>query len=96
MNKYELALIVNAKLEDEERTIVVEKIKGYITCYNGIIEKVEEWDKKRLAYAIQHQREGFYYFIQFAADTVCPEEVEKHVRIIDSVLRYLIIRKDVK
>ena len=94
MNKYELALVVNAKLEDEERAAVVEKAKGYITRYNGVITEVEEWGKKRLAYEIQHMREGFYYFVQFEADSTCPAEVERHMRIMDNVLRYLVDRKD--
>ena len=94
MNKYELALVVNAKLEDEERAAVVEKAKGYITRYSGVITEVEEWGKKRLAYEIQHMREGFYYFIQFEADSTCPAEVERHMRIMDNVLRYLVVRKE--
>ena len=94
MNKYELALVVNAKLEDEERAAVVEKAKGYITRYNGVITEVEEWGKKRLAYEIQHMREGFYYFVQFEADSTCPAEVERHMRIMDNVLRYLVVCKD--
>lgn len=94
MNKYELALVVNAKLEDEVRAAVVEKAKGYITRYNGVITEVEEWGKKRLAYEIQHMREGFYYFVQFEADSTCPAEVERHMRIMDNVLRYLVVRKD--
>ena len=94
MNKYELALVVSAKLEDEERAAVVEKAKGYITRYGGVIGEVEEWGKKRLAYEIQHQREGFYYFIQFEADAACPAEVERHARIMDNVLRYLVVCKD--
>ena len=48
MNKYELALVVNAKIEDEAREAVVEKAKGYITRYNGTVTEVEEWGKKRL------------------------------------------------
>ena len=94
MTTYELALVVNAKLEDEERAAVVEKAKGYITRYNGVITEVEEWGKKRLAYEIQHMREGFYYFIQFEADSTCPAEVERHMRIMDNVLRYLVVRKE--
>ena len=46
MNKYELALVVSAKLEDEARDAVVEKAKSYITRYNGVITEVEEWGKK--------------------------------------------------
>ena len=53
MNKYELALVVSAKVEDEVRDAVVEKAKGYITRYNGVITEVEEWGKKKLAYEIQ-------------------------------------------
>ena len=74
MNKYELALVVSAKLEDEARDAVVEKAKGYITRYNGVITEVEEWGKKKLAYEIQKMHEGFYYFIQFEADSQCPAE----------------------
>ena len=94
MNKYELALVVNAKLEDEARDAVVEQAKGYITRYNGTITDVEDWGKKRLAYEIQHMHEGFYYFIQFEADSDCPAELEKHMRIMDNVLRYLIVKKE--
>ena len=96
MNKYELALVVSAKMEDEERAAVVEKAKSYITRYNGTISEVVEWGKKKLAYEIRHQREGFYYFIQFEADANCPAEVERHLRIMDNVLRYLVVRKDAK
>ena len=92
MNKYELALVVNAKLEDEARAEVVEKAKGYITRYNGNVTEVEEWGKKRLAYEIQKMREG--YFIQFEADATAPAEIERHVRIMDNVLRYLVVKKE--
>ena len=91
MSKYELALVVNAKIEDEAREAVVEKAKSYITRYGGT---VEEWGKKRLAYEIQKMREGFYYFIQFEAEATCPAEVERHVRIMDNVLRYLVVKKE--
>ena len=94
MSKYELALVVNAKIEDEAREAVVEKAKGYVARYGGTVTDVEEWGKKRLAYEVQKMREGFYYFIQFEADATCPAEVERHVRIMDNVLRYLVVRKD--
>lgn len=94
MNKYELALVVNAKIEDEAREAVVEKAKNYVTRYGGTITEVEEWGKKRLAYEVQKMREGFYYFIQFEADATCPAEIERHVRIMDNVLRYLVVKKE--
>jgi small subunit ribosomal protein S6 len=94
MNKYELALVVSAKLDDAAREAVVEKAKGYVTRYGGEISEVEEWGKKRLAYEIQHERDGYYFFVEFEAEPTAPAEIERHVRIMDSVLRYLIVRRD--
>ncbi|MBP5305431.1 MAG: 30S ribosomal protein S6 [Lachnospiraceae bacterium] len=94
MNKYELALVVSAKIEDEARAAVVEKVKNYITRFGGSVTGVDEWGKKRLAYDIQKMREGFYYFIQFESDATCPAEVENRVRIMENVIRFLCIRQD--
>ena len=94
MNKYELALVLNAKVEDDVRTAALEKAKGYIERYGGTITNVDEWGKKKLAYEIQKMREGYYYFIQFEADATCPAELERHVRIMDNVLRYLIVKPE--
>ena len=94
MNKYELALVVNAKIEDDARAAVVEQAKDYITRLGGTITNVDEWGKKRLAYEIQKMREGFYYFIQFDANADVPAQLEENVRIMDNVLRFLCVRAD--
>lgn len=94
MNKYELAVVVNAKLEDEERAATIEKVKEYITRFGGTVTDVDDWGKRRLAYEIQRMREGFYYFIHFEADGTCPAEVERRVRIMENVIRYLCVRQD--
>lgn len=94
MNKYELALVLSAKLEDEEREAALEKAKSYITRFGGTITNVDEWGKRRLAYEIQKMREGFYYFIQFEADSTCPIEVERRVRIMENVIRFLCVRPE--
>ena len=96
MNKYELAVVLSAKLEDDERAAALEKVKGYITRFGGNIVDVDEWGKKRLAYEIQKMSEAFYYFIQFDAASTVPAEVERDVRIMDNVLRFLVVRKDEK
>ena len=94
MNKYELALVVNAKIEDEERLATFEKAKEYITRFGGTITNIDEWGKKRLAYEIQKMKEGYYYFIQFDADTTVPAEIEKRVRIMENVIRYLCVKQE--
>ncbi|MBP3422032.1 MAG: 30S ribosomal protein S6 [Lachnospiraceae bacterium] len=94
MNKYELAVIVSAKIEDDERAATVEKVKAYIERFGGKVTNVDEWGKKRLAYDIQKMKEAFYYFIQFDAEASVPYEVENRVRIMENVLRYLCVRQD--
>ena len=94
MNKYELALVVNAKIEDDARTATVEKAKEYITRFGGQITDVDDWGKKRLAYDIQKMNEGFYYFIHFDAEAGVLAQVEENVRIMDNVLRFLCVRAD--
>ena len=94
MNKYELAVVLSAKLEDEERAAALEKVQGYITRFGGTVTNVDDWGKKRLAYEIQKMREAFYYFIQFESDAACPGEVESRIRIMEDVIRFLCIRKD--
>jgi len=94
MNKYELALVVNAKIEEDDRVATVEKVKALIERFGGTITNVDEWGKKRLAYEIQKMKEGYYYFIQFDASSDCPAEIEQRVRIIETVLRYLCVRVD--
>lgn len=94
MNKYELCVVVNAKLEDEARVAIVDKCKEYITKAEGTITNVEEWGKKKLAYEVNHEKEGFYYFIQFDAEAGAPAQIEDRVRIMDNVIRFLCVRQD--
>ena len=94
MNKYELAVVVSAKIEDDERAAVVDKCKAYVERFGGTITEVDEWGKKRLAYEIQKMKEGFYYFIQFNAASTAPAEIERRVRIMENVIRYLCVRVD--
>ena len=94
MKKYELALVVSAKVEDEVRQAVVDRAKEAITSLGGQITNVDEWGKKQLAYEIQKMNEGFYYFIQFDAETTMPGELEQRLRIMDNVLRYLVVNAE--
>lgn len=94
MNKYELAVVVSAKIEDDERAATIEKVKAYIERFGGTVTNVDEWGKKKLAYEIQKMNEAFYYFIQFDADASVPYEVENNVRIMENVIRFLCVRQD--
>lgn len=94
MNKYELTVVVSAKVEDEERAATVDKCKAYVERFGGTVTNVDDWGKRRLAYEVQHMKEAFYYFIQFDADAKAPAEIESRIRIMDNVVRFLIVRND--
>ena len=94
MNKYELAVVLSAKLEDDERAAAIEKIQGYITRFGGTVTNIDEWGKKKLAYEIQKMKEAFYYFIQFDGNSDTPNELESHVRIMEPVIRYLCVKRE--
>ena len=94
MNKYELAVVVNAKIEDDARTEVVEKVKALVERFGGQIAEVDEWGKRRLAYEIQKMKEGYYYFVRFEAESTAPAEIESRLRIMDNVLRFLCVRQE--
>ena len=94
MTKYELAVVLSAKPEDETRAATLEKVKELVTSFGGEISKVMETGKRRLAYEIQKQTEGYYYFIKFEAEPSCPAEVESRIRIMDGILRYLIVKDE--
>ncbi len=92
MNKYELAVVYNPTLEEEAYANAQEAVKALIERFGGTVEKVDDWGKKRLAYEIQKLREGIYNFVTFTGDANTPVQVEKRMRIMDNVLRYLITR----
>ena len=94
MTKYELALVVNAVIEDEARESVLNNIKDMITKLGATEIKVEDAGRKKLAYDIQKMSEGYYYFIQFDAETSVPAQIEAKIRIMENVLRFLCIRQD--
>ncbi len=94
MDKYELAVVLKPSLDDEARNAEMTKIQELITRFNGNIEKVDDWGKRRLAYEIQKGNEGYYVFLTFEAPRTTPAEIESRVRIMENVLRYLIVRKE--
>ncbi|MBQ3406095.1 MAG: 30S ribosomal protein S6, partial [Lachnospiraceae bacterium] len=94
MNKYELALVVSAKLDSEAIAATVQRAKDYIERFGGTIGEVEEWGKRKLAYEIQKQTEAYYFFINFEAESQAPAQLESVLRIMDNVLRYLVLAKD--
>ena len=92
MNKYELAVIVSAKIEDDERAATIEKVKGYIERFGGTITNVDEWGKRRLAYTIDYKTEGYYVLVVFDAPAELPAELERNMKNDEKIMRYKVTR----
>ena len=96
MNKYEMMYIIDAALEDAPRKELIEKVSAQIAANGGVVEKVDEWGKRRLAYAINYKTEGYYVLVNFSAESEVPQELERLLQINEQVLRYLVIRLEEK
>ena len=97
MNRYELTYIIDTALEETARKELIEKVSALIAANGGEVEKVDEtWGKRRLAYAINYKTEGWYVLVTFKAPADLPRELERNLEIYDSVLRYLVVKLEVK
>ena len=92
MNKYEVVYIIDPAVEDEARKALIAKFNDLITGNGGSVDKVEEWGKRRLAYAIDYKTEGYYVLVNFQAEAELPRELERNLQISDSVIRYQVIK----
>lgn len=91
MAKYETMLITSAALDEEASAALVGKFKSLIEA-NGTIDSIDEWGKRRLAYAINYKTEGYYVLMYIQGPSELPRELERNFKINDKVLRYLVIR----
>ena len=93
MNKYEVVYIIDPAVEDEARKTLIARFNELITGNGGSVDKVEEWGRKRLAYAIDYKTEGYYVLVNFQAEADLPKELERNLQISDSVIRYQVIKQ---
>ena len=93
MRHYEAIYIIKPGIEEEKRNELIEKIKGIFTSNGCEITKVDEWGMRKLAYAIQDLTEGYYVYLEFDANTDAPKEISRSLKLLDSILRYIIVKK---
>ncbi len=91
-NKYEVALVLSVANGDEAVSALKEKFNDLI-AKNGTVENVDEWGKRRLAYPINDETEGYYVFTTMTCEPNLPAELERIAGITEGVLRIMVIRK---
>ena len=92
MNKYELIYIIDTAVEEAARKELVEKFNGIIAANGGEVVKVEEWGKRRLAYAINYKTEGYYVYVAFNGSAELPKELSRNLGINENVIRSQIVK----
>ena len=92
MNKYELIYIIDTAVEEAARQELIEKFNGIIAANGGEVVKVEEWGKRRLAYAIDYKTEGYYVYVAFNGASELPKELSRNLGINESVIRSQVVK----
>jgi len=93
MNNYELLYIIDNGIEEEAREAVITKISAIVTDAGGKIDTIDKWGAKKLAYPIDYKTEGFYVLMNFSSNSEIPAEIERVMKITDSVIRFMILKK---
>jgi small subunit ribosomal protein S6 len=94
MRHYEIMFIVNPNVPEEEIDKINAQIEGIVTSGSGKVEKIEKMGKRRLAYEVQKQREGYYVLFAIVANGDIIKECERRLRVMDAVIKYITVRTD--
>ncbi len=92
LQEYELVYILNPDMTDEALETRVNGISEFITTREGVVDAVDKWGKKRLAYPIKHFLEGNYILTKFKMSPAKSKELEANLRISEDIVRHLLIR----
>lgn len=93
MNKYESVVIINPNVDEEGIKSLVQKFETLINT-DGKVEKAEELGKRRLAYEVKKNKEGYYVIFHFEGNTSLIAELERNYRITDEVIKFMTIKVD--
>lgn len=91
---YELGFILHPEVNEEQTRAILERIEQIVTNYGGQVVRVNQWGRRRLAYPIQHNRDGFYVFIDMILTPETVSELDRTLKVSEEVLRHLITRRD--
>jgi small subunit ribosomal protein S6 len=92
-NKYESIFIINPSIGEENIKALVEKFKNLLETSTQL-ENIDEWGKRKLAYEIADQNEGYYVLANFSSEPSFPQELERVYKITDGIIKYVVIRKE--
>lgn len=92
MRHYEVMVILDAGLEEDDIRTIVDRATQAITGAGGTVDKVDRWGKRRFAYEVHHRTEGYYVLLEATAEPGAVESVERVLTLADEVIRHKVIR----
>ncbi len=93
---YELGFILNPEVNEEQTGAVLSRISQIVTNYDGQIIRVNQWGRRRMAYPIEHNRDGYYVFIDMILTPETVAELDRTLKVSEDILRHMVIRRDPK
>lgn len=90
MRKYELVCIIQPDLDENAFNGVLEKVKGWISESGGVIDKVDVWGRRKMAYVIHKQKEGLYVLLNMTLDPAAVSDLERNLRFQEMIMRHLL------
>ena len=93
MNKYELLYIIANDLSEEATQAVIDRLSAVVTSAGGEVVSLDKWGTRKYAYTIDFKSEGYYVLMTFTAPATVPAELTRLSRIMDEIVRIMIIRK---
>ncbi len=92
MTNYEAMFILRPDLEEEKVAEIMDRFRALVENRGGEVIRLEKWGKRRLAYEIQHLREGLYIILRFKGNTEIVQELDRVFKISDEIIRHMIVR----
>jgi len=93
---YELGFILNPEVSEEQTSATLERIQKIVNNYDGQVVKVNQWGRRRLAYPIEHHRDGYYVFIDMILTPETVIELDRTLKVSEEVMRHLVKKRDAK
>ena len=94
MNKYEVMFIVNTKMEAGEAAKIADSYTRLVKNDKGSVDAFKDLGQRKLAYEINKQITGFYYYFDFSAKVDTVKELDRRLRLDENIVRHMIIRID--
>lgn len=91
MREYELVLIINPELDDTETESLIEGVKNNIESNDGEVLKVDPWGRRRLAFPIKKNNDGYYVLLIFRSEPVFVLQLSNSFRVIESIIRHMVV-----